>query len=107
MSYLWAIGQPKNDIRWQIWLMAILSFLLGSFCFYQANQQGEDIRLGVILGAAVMGIIALVVATLVGAGKRLRGAGLGYWQRWFWLAVPAVLGVVVGWRSYGLFPWAG
>jgi len=107
VSYLWAIGQPKNDIRWRSWLMAILSFLLGSFCFYQANQQGEDIRLGVILGAAVMGIIALVVATLVGAGKRLWGAGFGYWARWFWLAVPAVLGVVAGWRSYGVFPWAG
>ena len=87
--------------------MAILSFLLGSFCFYQANQQGEDIRLGVILGAAVMGIIALVVATLVGAGKRLQASGFGYGARWFWLAVPAVLGVVVGWRSYGVFPWAG
>ena len=87
--------------------MAILSLLIGGFCFYQANQNGEDILPGVILGTAVMGIIALVVATLVGAGKRLRAAGLGYWQRWFWLAVPAVLGVVVGWRSYGVFPWAG
>ena len=107
MSYLWAIGQPNNKIPWLSWLIAILSFLLGGFCFYQANQEGEDILLGVILGAGVMGIIALVVATLVGAGKRLRAAGLDYWVRWFWLAVPAVLGVVVGWRSYGVFPWAG
>ncbi|MFZ4664951.1 MAG: hypothetical protein ACOYME_00815, partial [Prochlorotrichaceae cyanobacterium] len=106
LSYLWAIGQPNNEIRWLSWVMAILSFLLGSFCFDQANQEGVSIVAGVILGAAVMGIIALVVATLVGAGKHLRIAGLGYWQRWFWLAVPAVLGVVVGWRSYGVFPWA-
>ena len=107
VSYLWAIRHPENNIRWLSWLMAILSLLIGGFCFYQANQNGEDILPGVILGTAVMGIIALVVATLVGAGKRLRAAGLGYWQRWFWLAVPAVLGVVVGWRSYGVFPWAG
>ncbi len=107
VSYLWAIRHPENNIRWLSWLMAILSFLLGGFCFYQANQNGEDILPGVILGTAVMGIIALVVGTLVGAGKRLQASGFGYGARWFWLAVPAVLGVVAGWHSYGAFPWAG
>jgi hypothetical protein len=106
LSYLWAIQHPENPVRWRSWLMAGLSLLGGGFCFYQANQFGELILPGVILGAGVMGIIALVIATLVGSGKHLAAMGLSYWHRLLCFAIPALLGVTVGWHSYGLFPWA-
>jgi len=87
--------------------MIVLSVAGGIFCFNRAVTEGELILPGVVLGAGSLGIIALVVATLVGAGRGLRrSTGLGYWGCWAVMAVPIVLGAVLGWMAYGVVPWA-
>ena len=106
LAYVWAIQQPANPVRRLSWLMAVLSLLLGGWCFYVASQTGEPILPGVVVGAGVMGILALVVTTLVGAGKGLAASSLSYWQRLVCFAVPVGVGLAVGYSLYGVLPWA-
>ncbi len=116
LVHLWAIAHPQNPHRWRSGVMIVLSVAGGIFCFNRALAEGDSIIVfaegdpilpGVVLGASSLGIIALVVATLVGAGRGLRrSTGLGYWGRWAVMAVPIVLGAVLGWGIYGIVPWA-